>query len=371
METLETEAVGPVTLSAPRRWSIATNVVTQETATLPDFEREQLRWLQHYGLGANLTLKELAAQILQPDGTAYSQDSLYQTLTGKRIREGVNLRPLAEAIARFRRRVEEVSAKSATAFISTPQSRKLFRIFKLALEKHRLAFVFGEAQIGKTSAAAEFQRLHNHGQTHLFRLPTRGTMGDTLMEVGLRLGIPSRARVTDLRRRIIESFDENNLIIVDEAHQCLYGRYHDTTAMVLEFFREIHDRRGCGVVFMGTDVLRSGILHNKVLSQLWRRRSPGLTVQLPAMVPDEDLNVFADAFGLEPAPDKERRISFDAGGTFAANPKKLQTDIVREEGLGSWIRLLEDARDLAKETSSGMSWGRVLAAYCQAQAMEM
>jgi DNA transposition AAA+ family ATPase len=241
------------------------------------------------------------------------------------------------------------------------------------MEKHRIAFVWGGAQIGKTTVATEYSRCHNHGETFLFRMPTRGTMGDTYMELGVRLGLNSRGRVTDLRRRIIESFDENNLIIVDEAHQCLYGRYHDTTAMALEFFREIHDRRKCGVVFIGTDVLKEGIRNNRVMQQLWRRRSPGLVLQLPDDVPAADLQAFAAAFGLEPAPDRETRIQFDADGTsksFAANPHKLQTDLVRQDGLGSWIRLLEDARDLAKETGTRISWGKVLAAYCQAQANE-
>lgn len=370
METLEqTAETVPVALTTPKRWSVATNVVTEVTKGLPDFERENFRWLQHYGLGANLTLQEVASLITRPDGTPYSSDSIYQMLIGKRIREGADTRPLAEAIGRFRRRVEEVAAKSSTAFISTPQARRLFKIFRAAREKHRIAFVLGDSQIGKSMAAAEYQRLHNHGETHLFRLPTRGTIGDTLMEMGMRLGIPARARVTDLRRRIIESFDENNLIIVDEAHQCLYGRYHDTSAMVLEFFREIHDRRKCGVVFIGTEVLREGLRHNKILSQLWRRRSPGLTIQLPAMVPDEDLAAFATAFGLDPAPDRDVRIEYeglDGKKTFSANPAKLQAATVRDEGLGSWIRLLEDARDLA---SGRMTWGRVLAAYCQAQAV--
>jgi DNA transposition AAA+ family ATPase len=355
----------------PQRWPIATDIVNKATAGLPEYEREQFRWLQRYALGADSIPTDIVVRLIKPDGASYSWDSVYQTLTGKRASEGVNTRPLADAISRFRKMVKEVESRSSTEFIETPQTRRLFQIFKRALDKHRLAIVLGDSQIGKTTAAVEFQRLNNHGTTHILRMPTQGSLGNTLAEFATRLGIRSRIGGTDLRRRIMESFDEKNLLIVDEAHQGLLGRTSESGAISLEFIREIHDRRGCGLVLMGTSVLRQGLDHNLVLSQSRKRRAPGMTINLPSEVPKPDLECFADAFGLEPAPDREMRIQFDADGksqSFAANPLKIQTEIVRRDGLGYWVRLLEDARDLARETNSRMSWGRVLAAYCQAQA---
>ena len=378
MSEVETtaEKLPEVRIGIANSWTLATDIVTKGTAELPEYEREQLRWLQRYALGANIRPTELAERIRKPSGDAYSVDSLYQALTGKRAKEGVNLKPLADSIARFRRTLQEVEARSATEFIETPLTRKLFKVFKTAFERNRIAFVLGASQIGKTTAAAEYARRNNHGQTIVLRLPTRGTMTDTLVELGVRLGIPRKQTGSDLRRRLMECFDEHNLLIVDEAHQCLYGagRFAETAALTLEFIREIHDRRKCGVVFIGTDVLREGLKHNRVLSQLWRRRSPGLVISLPAAVPDADLVEFAAAFGLEAAPDKEVRIAVQDGDgkttTFEANPYKLQSDAIRTEGLGAWIRLLEDAREAAKEAGVRMTWGRVLAAYCQAQANE-
>jgi DNA transposition AAA+ family ATPase len=355
------------------RWPIATDIVNKATATLPEYEREQFRWLQRYALGADAIPTDIVVRLTKPDGSPYSWDSVYQTLTGKRAAEGASMKPMADAISRFRKMVREVESRSATEFIETPQTRLLFRIFKRALDRHRVAFVMGDSQIGKTTAGVEFQRLNNHGLTHILRMPTQGSLGNTLAEFATRLGIRSRIGGTDLRRRIFESFDENNLLIVDEAHQGLIGRTAQSGAISLEFIRELHDRRGCGIVLMGTAVLREGLKHNRVLSQMWRRRSPGLVINLPSEVPRADLDCFAAAFGLEAAPDREMRIQFDAEGgskSFGANPLKIQTEIVRADGLGSWIRLLEDARDLARETNARMSWGRVLVAYCQAQANE-
>lgn len=377
VEAVVAERVAEVRIGNANSWNLATDIVTRGTAEMPEFERDQLRWLQKYALAANIRPTDLAERIRKPNGESYSVDSLYQALTGKRAKEGVNLRPLAEAVLRFRRTIQEVEAHSATEFIETPITRRLFRVFRAAFERHRVAFVLGASQIGKTTAAAEYARRNNHGQTFVLRLPTRGTMTDTLHEFGHRLGIPRKQCSNDLRRRILECFDENNLLIIDEAHQCLLGagRFADTAALTLEFIREIHDRRRCGVVFIGTDVLREGLKHHRVLVQLWRRRSPGLVVTLPAAVPDADLVEFASAFGLEPAPDKDMTISVEGADgkttSFKANPYKLQTESVRADGLGAWIRLLEDARESAKDAGGKMSWGRVLAAFCQAQALEM
>lgn len=371
IQDAEIVVAGPA--RGPARWPIATDLVNKATAPMPEFEREQFRWLQRYALGADAIPTEIVTRLIKPDGAPYSWDSIYQTLTGKRVAEGANTRPLAEAISRFRKMVKEVESRSATEFIETPQTKRLFKIFKRALSRHRVAVVIGDSQIGKTTAANEFQRLHNHGTTHILRLPTQGSLGNTLAEFATRLGIRSRVGGTELRRRILESFDENNLLIVDEAHQALIGRTAQSGAISLEFIREIHDRRGCGLVLMGTAVLREGLNHNLVLSQSRKRRSPGMMITLPSEVPTADLDCFAAAFGLEAAPDREMRIQFEVDGSnrsFAANPLKIQTEIVRTEGLGYWVRLLEDARELARETSSRMSWGRVLAAFCQAQAEE-
>jgi len=370
----QTSAAEIVPAPNPRnRFTVAADTVATATRTLADFECQQLRWLAKYGQAINASVSELAARLRKPDGAAYSGDSVYQALTGKRSAEGANLEPMAKAIAQLRREVQEVEAHSATTFIETPLSRRLFAIFRGALQKHRLGFVLGESQIGKTTAGNEFARLNNHGTTHLFRVPTGGSITVTVSEMARRLGIPDRICYPDLRRRILDSFDEHNLLIVDEAHQCLYNTKSNSSLMVLEFVREIYDRRKCGVVLMGTGELKDALRHNAILQQLWRRRSPGLVLQLPAEVPVADLNAFADAFRLEPAPDREIRISYEVDGkqkTFAHNPALLQKQLVHAHGLGPWIRLLEDARDLAKETCTRMSWGRVIAAYCNAQAME-
>jgi hypothetical protein len=46
--------------------------------------------------------------------------------------------------------------------------------------------------------------------------------------------------------------------------------------------------------------------------------------------------------------------------TYSAVPADLERTVLRRQGLGSWIKLLEDAKDDAAEGKKPMSWGRVL-----------
>ena len=358
----------------PNRWKIGLDTCRRSVAQLPEDQREALVWICQYGLQANISPSDLAARLLKENGQPYSQHSLYAALTGRRT-EDSGLEKICAAIRAFRRRTEETSAKLSSSFIETPMTRRIFQVCRRAFVRHRISIIHGPSQVGKTAAVSEYARLHNHGETTLIRMPTGGGVSSLQQELATRFGIAAHQRANELARRIFDCFDERSLLIVDEATQCLHSR---SGLRSLEFLRELHDRRNCGVVLVGTDVFLNGIRNNPVLVQLFRRRSPGSIVSLPAIPPAADLDVFADAFGLGPAPDKILRIQFkgsDYSGqereqTFSVNPKELQDSMIRTEGLGSWVKLLEDARDDSVEAKRKFTWGGVIITYCQAKAAE-
>lgn len=378
--TDETMTMDPAPKTANAvKWRIPMDAVKRETATLPDDQRDALSWICQYGIASNLTLADVAAKLTKSDGQPYSHSSLYAALTGRRNDQDVSLDRLCEAIARFRRRLDETSAKLSTAFIETPMSRSIFRVCRRAIQRRRITFVFGPSQVGKTAAATEYARLHNHGETVFVRMPTGGALTPLMAELALRFSIHTNQRVDELTRRIYDCFDERVLLIVDEAHQCLLSRTQTRGVRTLEWIRELHDRRNCGVVLIGTDALLGGLKNNPVLGQIWRRRSPGSVIRLPAVPPTKDLNTFASAFGLDPAPDKTVRAQIkgihpDTGEenetTFSHNPAELQREMVRDEGLGSWVKLLEDAQSDAKEANRKLTWAGVLYTYCLCKAVE-
>lgn len=368
---LPAKAVG-----TPRRYQIAADVVARATADLPAEQAEALRWLDEYARAGQRSLAEIGALLEKGDGATYSGDSVYQVLTGRRKESGANIERFVDSVQKLRRRVQETSAKTSSQFVETVLTRMIHGAMRQAFSRKRVCFIFGESQIGKTTAAAEYARRHNHGETKFFRMPTGGALFGLVNDMAGSLGI-NRANQTVAMRRIFDCFDERNLLVVDECHQAILPRGGVTRS--IDFLREIHDRRGCGLVLIGTNVFRDSLKTNKVLAQIWRRRSPGMVVQLPDVPAQRDMDQFARAFGLEPAQDKKLTVRYSAidystgearESTFSANPHELQTEILRTSGLGSWVKLLDDAKHMAVQDGKSLTWGRVLVAYCLAQASE-
>lgn len=360
-----------------QRWRIAGDTVARVLADQPDDIRRELKWLQGYGLQRQMSYAEAGALLRQPDsGKPYSGDSIYQALTGRRNDSEGSLRNLAESVRELRQRVEETAPRGRAAFIETSLTKRIWGACAAALRRQKLTFIFGPSQIGKSTAIAEYAARHNHGETIMVRMPTRGALGDFLEELAIRIGISPQSKTKELRRRIIESFDDRTLLIVDECHECLRSHYSDRALATLDFIREIYDRRRCGVVLVGTDVFRAGVRSIKILKQLWLRGYRPL--QLPAAPTPANLVDFAKAFGLDPAPDRnitvEHEATDDSGRTtqetVRGNPSAIQAKVITTYGLGRWLNILEDAAESAADAGKRNTWGRVILAHHTAQQIE-
>lgn len=371
LQAANAEAAEAIRLQRLSRWGIPTDLVIKATESLDAEVKDAIRWVQRHGVSSGITRAQLAERLLKTNGEPYDANSLYQVLTGRRNENPGSLQAFAEAVQKLRRRLSESEAITGEGFIQTPITKLVWRVCLSALRKHRMAFIFGESQIGKTTAVTEFARCHNHGTTVLVRMPTGGALGRFQGELSGRLGIAQHRRTDDLSRRIFDAFDESMLLVVDEAHQCLYGPTGITT---LDWIRELHDRRKCGVVIVATEALRQSLNSHRTLRQLWRRRSPGMVVTLPSSVPQDILEQFAEAYGLDPAPDRKVTVSYrdDFGHEkkYTRNPLELQNELIQDEGLGAWCKLLEDAKDLAEASDGRMGWTKVLIAYAIARSNE-
>lgn len=360
---------GPNALS---RFTIAGDVVARACAKMPEATRDAVKWLHGYCVAKNLSHKDVAPMLKQEDGTPYHADSLYHMFTGNR--EPEQLTKLVHAITRFRRVEEDRAGMVKSGFVETATTRRIFAICRKALLRNRIAFIFGESQTGKTVALEEYARTHNHGETKMFRFPAGGSYTEMLREMAIMLDIPKTNAGIDLRRRIIDCFDSRMLLIADEIleSQSRTDGSIKRSLRSLNFLREIHDRKKCGLVLCGTNVFKdtlAGCTEYRNLRQLTLRGLPPL--RLPSVPSPKDLARFADAYGLGEAPneDKTVRVTFvdDEGNEvkkpITANPAELQARVVKEHGLGRWITILQEAADIAREKRSPITWGAVISAH--------
>lgn len=330
---------------AQRRYNIAGDVVFKASADLPEDQRRAVRWLHDYCAENNIAYQEVGQRLKKDDGGAYDGNTVYKILTG---RHRAQFDRVTKSILDFKRLVEERATIKRLPFIQTRLAKKIFQVCEAALIYQKIAFVSSDGQVGKTTAAREYQRTHNHGQTIYARMPAGGSLRLFLEELANSFkGISLQDKTNVLKSRIISAFDENMLLIVDEVHQIFSAR--SMKVETIEFIREIHDRRKCGVVLIDTNVFPREIAtghHHQLLSQLDRRSL--VKLQLPTRPSVPDLESIAAGYKLPKA---------------TGEALKLQTDIVRDHGLGVWCTYLQAASRRAEKKQKSMSWAHVIEAH--------
>lgn len=334
---------------AERRFRIPGDVVNRATADLTDDQRSLVRWFHAHCADEDLGMDE-AGKLIR-----YDASTVHRVFHGKY--EG-NLDNVCKEVAAFKALFEERNKGRRLGFIETALDRKIWKVCDAALEFQRIAFLIGDTQTGKTTALIKYRDDHNHGGTVYTTMPTCGGFGMYLGELAKALRISPHQKEKDLVRRVVEAIDDRMLLIVDEAHQCLYagGANKASGVRTLEFIRAIYDTTHCGVVICGTkvfdDEMESGRFSG-MLRQCKRRRLCKLV--LPAIPSGADLDTFSAAYGLAPA---------------AGDALKLQTEVIRDEALGMWLTLLRMGAKLASRGGKKMGWEHVAKAYAGLRELE-
>lgn len=321
------------------------DAVNRATAELPDNQRSAIRRLHAHYMENHLSMDE-TARLVGYTGAVISQlfRGKYQGALDNVVKEIENYFTLLDKRAQGRK----------LEFIPTALTKRIWAVCDSAVEFQKIAFVFGDMQIGKTEALKAYQVAHNHGSTIYVSMPTGGTLTNFLMELARKLRIGEMLKISHLRERIKSAFDDRMLLIVDEAHRCVTTS--DRPVQTIEFIREIFDERACGVVICATNVFRdamdAGPLE-KILRQTKRRRLCAL--QLPNTPTQNDLNTFAAGYGLPPSEGQARL---------------LEKAMVENEALGMWLTLLRMASKIASQRKVKLQWAHVLSAHAGLKALE-
>ena len=362
------------------RFRVDPDKIQIATSDLPDRDREALRWFAQHCRNRNFAPEDINGKLLRrPDGDGfYSWTSIYHTLVGNRNRDGASIENIVASILSYKQLVEDRDGLVSSGFIETRLARVIFRVCRRARARQKFTMIFGDSQIGKTTALEEYARQNNHGSTVFTDMPEAPTLATFLVEFGMALGFLNAElmSVRTLKRRIFDSVDGGMLLIFDNVHRALKGR-EDVRAAIFEFLQRLYDKKRCGIVLSmtneGRDLLKKGNA-SKRLEQIWRRRITPL--QLPAVPPLDDLALFAQAYALEAADSSRVTVKMtvlDEHGNeqekrFTESPLDLQTRVIKDDGLGVWKTLLEEAHDMAAEAGRKITWGAVLKAYCRDQA---
>jgi DNA transposition AAA+ family ATPase len=335
-------------MATARRMVIPGDVVNRATQELPDEMRSAIRGMHAYAVENNLSNAEVGKLLKISDATV----SL--VFRGKYPGSVANV---AKEMEDFLALMAKRNQGRKLQFIRTQLYDKMCGVMDAAREFQKIAFFFGDMQIGKTASLERYTETHNHGSTVYVRMPTGGALLHFLTALARKLRISEHMNITKLRERIIGAFDDRMLLIVDEAHQCIpeSGR-SNTPIRTIEFVREIFDEAHCGVILCATNVFRDAMEAGSVerlLKQTRRRRL--CAMQLPDRPTRADLNIFAASYDLPPSADASR---------------ELESKVIDQEALGMWLTLLRMAAKLAAERRQKLKWDHVHLAYAGVRAME-
>jgi hypothetical protein len=327
----------PMNVLTESRFGIGRNQLNEALKVIPNAaDRNKVEWFWKYCFERNLGRDDVARLLRKPNGKDfYSHDSVYAILTGKRFKEGAT-----ETVVRMLRAIEEfqqqVQPKAGQdGFIETRLFSEIREYVNRARKLKRIGNIIGNMSVGKSESLLE---IAERDPSVLYtQMPERGHYGDYLREVAEKCAISPRQNASTLRRNVVRALPE--VLIVDDAHECFASMTSAWGLATLQFIKGSFDRKRkrLAVIFVwdtpGWAQFINGD-HAHRLGRLWRRRMAPLRID---DVPySDDLDLFAAAVGLDPAPAKiaegrsprrpgERR-SHSRG--FAAAPPERR---VREE----------------------------------------
>lgn len=309
---------------------------------LSEEDGEEVFWLYSYAQEYHLKEADLAAKM-----GAYDKNTLYQVFRGsygvQKDGKYSSWANIIKAIRSFKAVELEEMKKKNIGIIDTEVKKTVFQACTAALNDGMPAFIYGASQIGKTTALMEFQRLHNHGRTVYLRMGSGWTRARLVRELALRFGNGVKAtKCWALEDAIFGSLTRYNLLIIDEFHLALETCTEASSKAIMEFIREVYDRTGCGLVMSATKVGLAGLesgKHVMLFDQL--RRRGVVRVVLPDSPPTRDINTIARSFEL----------TLPTGDVLAGIKR-----LIKERGLGVFIKYLQKAYALSKAKKEPLSW---------------
>lgn len=331
----------PLAERTSSRLSHSIEEINTRIAPWPEETQEAIRRLFIVGRTTGLSLAGLG-QIIDRDPSVVSK-----LFTGKY--EAENLAPITEIINAS---LDKFQAALPSEIIAETQTvADIAELCLLAWVKHRIGFIFGPTQAGKSKGLEHFVRTHpthplahkgRTGSVRALEMPAGGSARGFLNRLAVAFYRSPQSNWADLKRRIFEGVSPDDLIIIDEFSQCFNPVTGTVRIATLDLIRELWNTCKCGIVLVMTDVARDAMQQgrfHKACDQLYYRSAAEL--ELSRVPQDADLRLIAQAHGL-PNPSRD----------FMERIRK----IVQTRGMTRFTTLLEMAGDEASSRKAKPTW---------------
>lgn len=254
--------------SAKSRINVPVNLNNWKGLDADDIE--ELLWFHQHALESNMSWKDCEAAL------NYSNTTIFRVLKGEYTGD---LSKVIQNIRSYKAIISERTAIQNADFCETRITKLVTGALSYALANNSVTSITGESRMGKTVSAKYWRDQNNHGRTVFVTAPAYGGAKSLLKEIALCLGINRNLSVPNMHDAILRAFNQNRMLIVDEAHRLLPNDYR-SNPVLLEILRDIHDRTGCGLGILATErfatsIAKSTYQYEQVLGRI------GMPVRLP------------------------------------------------------------------------------------------
>lgn len=254
---------------------------------------------------------------------------------------------ICRRISDWRELYEQRLAINKSDFTETSLVKTIWKVCDNALLFQTIFPIYGDSQTGKTTALEKYAERDRTGRSIYIRMPSGGHLSNFLERLNAALFESTKTSGLWLRRRPMDVITSNNLLIIDEIHQATLVHGQGSARIgTIEYIRELWDHTHCGMVICGTNAFRNEIdsgRHKAMLEQLRRRGLPPL--QLPDILPREDMDAIAAAYQLPPADDIVHR---------------ERVEWITRSGLRTYANYLKSGAKLAEKERSRITWKHVI-----------
>lgn len=175
--------------------------------------------------------------------------TLYRVATGT---YPASISNIVEKIQRLR---GHVLAGADTTFVETRVTKKIFETLDYAhrgdASGGRMVMILGPSRRGKTEAIQEWCRRNNHGASVYLDVPGDGGYRSFLQELARGCRIGRERSTSDLRDRIVGSFNSRRILVADEFARLMINS-RTPRFVEMDFIRRLHDVTRCAVVISAT-----------------------------------------------------------------------------------------------------------------------
>lgn len=150
------------------------------------------------------------------------------------------------------RKIAEGRAKIQNAeFAHNQNTRTIFDALSYAQSSNTIIVITGETGMSKTVGIEAWRAENNHGRTVIISATEITTTRGSIMACAEKVGVDKNGSLIEMRDGIHRAFNQNRMLIVDEAQNLIPSRKGGHPA-ALEFFRRLHDATKCGLAFVAS-----------------------------------------------------------------------------------------------------------------------